>query len=125
MTTPLMEMFPGTTANDFTVLNGLNGNGGSIDAGDVVSCIHDGRPQLGQLLVAVGVQRATNCESHAIIALWQLHPESADVSWPLYAVAKDNVTIVPLAQLDTVFLYRMSADQSSCRVYMPVEVRPK
>jgi hypothetical protein len=120
-----MEMFPGTTAGDFTVLNGVNGNGGSIDAGDVVSCFHDGRPQLGRLLVALGVHRAGVYESHAIIAIWQPQPESAavDVSWPMYAVSHDNVIIVLLEQLDTVFIHRMSVDQSSCRVYMPVEVR--
>lgn len=121
-----MEMFPGTTAGDFTVLNGLNGNGGSIDAGDVVSCFHDGRPQLGQLMAAVGVKRATGYESHAIIAIWQPQPAAAvDVSWPMYLVSHDDVVIVPLEQLDTVFVHRMSADQSSCRVYMPVEVRSK
>jgi hypothetical protein len=125
VTIPLLEMFPGTAADDFTLLNGLNGNGGSINAGDVISCLHDGRPHLGQLLVAVGVQRADNYELHAIVALWQAHPESADVSWPMYNVSADNVAIVPLAQLDTVFLYRMSADMSTCRVYMPLEVRPK
>jgi len=127
ITIPLMEMFPGTTADDFTVLNGVNGNGGSIDAGDVVSCFHDGRSQLGRLLVALGVQRASVYESHAIIAVWQPQPESAavDVSWPMYAVSHDNVIVVPLEQLDTVFIHRMSVDQSTCRVYMPVEVRPK
>jgi len=98
-------MFPGTAADDFTLLNGLNGNGGSIDAGDVISCLHDGRPHLGQLLVAVGVQRADNYELHAIVALWQTHPESADVSWPMYTGSTDNVAIVPLAQLDTVFFF--------------------
>ena len=78
ITISLMEMCPGTTVGDFTILNDLSGNGGSIDAGDVVSCFHDGRPQMGELMVAIGVQRATAVyESYAIIALWQPHPESA------------------------------------------------
>ena len=39
---PLKEMFPGVSDDCFTILNGVNGNGGSINSGDVVSCVHLG-----------------------------------------------------------------------------------
>ena len=120
---PLKEMFPGVSDDCFTILNGVNGNGGSINSGDVVSCVHLGIA-LGELLVAVGVRRANLYEAYCIISLWQLHPESADVVWPMYVVSRDNIIVVPLQHLDTVFAYRMSADRSSCVVYMPSEVRP-
>ena len=121
---PLKEMFPGVSDDCFTILNGVNGNGGSINSGDVASCVHLGIA-LGELLVAVGVRRANLYEAYCIISLWQLHPESADVVWPMYVVSRDNFIVVPLQHLDTVFTYRMSADRSSCVVYMPSEVRPK
>ena len=120
---PLKEMFPGVSDDCFTTLNGVNGNGGSINSGDVVSCVHLGIA-LGELLVAVGVRRANLYEAYCIISLWQLHPESADVVWPMYVVSRDNIIVVPLQHLDTVFTYRMSADRSSCVVHMPSEVRP-
>ena len=124
ITIALLEMFPGTSADDFTVLNGLGGNGGCIDAGDVVSCIHDGTTHLGQLVIAVGLKRANTHESHAVIALWEPTADN-DVAWPMFKVSGDNITIVPLTLIDTVFLYRLSADMETCRVYMPLEVRPK
>lgn len=125
ITIPLLEMFPGTSAEDFTVLNGLSGNGGSIDAGDVVSCIHNGTLQLGQLIVAVGLKRAHVHESHAVLALWEPATADNDVAWPMFKVSGDNIAVVPLAHVDTVFVYRLSTDMDYCRVYMPLEVRPK
>ena len=110
-------MFPGVEDNCFTILNGLSGNGGGINAADVVSFIADGRMQLGELMVAVGVSRGSVYDSHAIISMWSTHPESADVAWPKYVVSRDNVKVVPVHHVDTVFTYRMSADRSSCVVY--------
>lgn len=121
-----MELFPGVDANDMSVLNNINGNGGAINAGDVVSCSIDGQAQLGELMVAVGVRGPAGVyESYCVVSLWQPHPESADVVWPKYAVSRENVKVVPLQHLDTVFTYRISADRTSCVVYMPLEVRSK
>ena len=86
---PLREMFPGVEDNCFTILNGLSGNGGGINAADVVSFIADGRMQLGELMVAVGISRGSVYDSHAIISMWSPHPESADVAWPKYVVSRD------------------------------------
>jgi predicted outer membrane repeat protein len=123
---PLMELFPGVDANDMFVLNNISGNGGAINAGDVVSCSIDGQAQLGELMVAVGVRGPAGAyESYCVVSLWQPHPESADVVWPKYAVSRDNVKVVPLQHMDTVFTYRISADRTSCVVYMPLEVRSK
>jgi hypothetical protein len=123
---PLRELFPDVDAGNISILNSINGNGGAINAGDVVSCIVGGHAQLGELMVAVGVRRHAGVyESYCIVSLWQPDPTSADVVWPKYAVSRENVIAVPLQHLDTVFTYRMSADLTSCVVYMPLEVRSK
>jgi hypothetical protein len=120
---PLREMFPDVPAESITILNGIKGNGGAINCGDVVSCVVDGHIQLGELMVAVGIRRANAYESYCVVSLWQLHPESADVVWPKYAVSRENVKVLSLQYLDTVFTHSMSADRSSCVVYLPLEVR--
>lgn len=120
---PLRELFPGVYDDNFTMLNSVSGNGGNINAGDVVSCIFNGHMHIGQLLVAVGIQPA--CTAFAIVSLWQRHPDCKDAIWSNYLVSRDNVVKLPLEHLDTVFTHAMSADRSSCVVYMPVEVRPK
>ena len=123
---PLRELFPDVDAGNISILNSISGNGGAINAGDVVSCIVGGHAQLGELMVAVGVRRHAGVyESYCIVSLWQPDPTSADVVWPKYAVSRENVIAVPLQHLDTVFTYRMSADLTSCVVYMPLEVRSK
>ena len=70
------------------------------------------------------MKRANAHESHAVIALWEPTADN-DVAWPMFKVSGDNIAIVPLSLIDTVFLYRLSADMETCRVYMPLEVRPK
>ena len=125
MLIPLRELFPGVTDDCMTILNAVNGNGGGINSGDVVSCIVDGTMQLGELMISVGIRRADVCESYSIVSLWKPHPESDDVAWPKYSVSRENVKLLPLQHLDTVFTHRMSVDRSVCSVYMPLEVRPK
>jgi hypothetical protein len=125
MLIPLREIFPGVSADCMTILNAVNGNGGSINAGDVVSCIVDGTMHVGELALCVGVRRANAFDSYCIVNLWQPHPESDDVVWPTYAVSREDCKVLPLQHLDTVFTYRMSVDRSVCSVYMPLEVRPK
>ena len=53
---PLREMLPEVIDEKLTILNAVNGNGGNINAGDVVSCILNGSMHLGQLMLAVGIQ---------------------------------------------------------------------
>ncbi len=104
-------------------MNSVAGNGGSINAGDVVSCIIDGHMHIGQLIVAVGIQ--PECTAFALVSIQQRHHDFKDNVWSNYVVSRDNVLKLPLEQLDNVFTHAMSADKASCVVYKPVEVRPK
>ena len=107
------------------IFNSVNGNGGNINAGDVVSCIFNGSMHLGQLMLAVGIQLDNEYNVFCIVSLWQRHPSCKDAVWSAYNVIRDNVVTLPLEHMDTVFTHALSADRSSCMVYMPFEVRPK
>merc|ERR1712023_487423 len=90
MLIPLREIFPGVSADCMTILNAVNGNGGNINAGDVVSCIVDGTMHVGELVLCVGVRRADAFYSYCVVSLWQPHPESDDVVWPTYTVCRED-----------------------------------
>ena len=55
MLIPLREVYPGVADDEFSCLSGIKCNGGSCSPGDVVSFLFEGRIQLGQLLMSVGV----------------------------------------------------------------------
>ena len=116
----LSTLFSG--CQDFLILNQIDCNGGSFSAGDVVSCVLDGRVQLGELLVTVAVQGGP---AYCFISLWQPDPASIDEDWRNFIVDRENVAQVPLPLVDTVFTHRMSTTRKSCMVFMPFELRPK
>jgi hypothetical protein len=120
--TTLLEIFPGVDSEDLLVLNSINCNGGAFSAGDVVSCVLDGRVQLGELLVTAAVQHGP---AYCFISLWQPDPASTDEDWRNFFVSRENVAQVPLQLVDTVFTYRMSTTRTTCMVFLPFEVRPK
>jgi hypothetical protein len=122
MLLPLRELFPAAADKDFVLLNDISANGGSINAGDVVSCVIDGHVQLGELLVTVAVAGGP---AYSLISVWQPDPESKDNDWRNFLVSREDVIQVPLKSLDTVFTHRMSSNRQSCMVFMPFEVRPK
>ena len=124
---PLREMFPGVDDQRFTILNDISGNGGSINTGDVVSCMYNNSMHVGELMVAIGINsdNAMSKESYCIVSLWQRDAECTDTVWPNYVVGRDNVVCLALLHLDTVFVHGMSTDRSTCIVYMLLEVRPK
>lgn len=116
----LSTIFSG--GQDFLILNQIDCNGGSFSAGDVVSCVLDGRVQLGELLVTVAVQGGP---AYCFISLWQPDPASIDEDWRNFIVDRENVAQVPLSLVDTVFTHRMSTTRKSCMVFLPFELRPK
>ena len=118
----LLEIFPGVDSEDLLVLNNINCNGGSFSAGDVVSCVLDGRVQLGELLVTAAVQHGP---AYCFISLWQPDPAAIDEDWRNFFVSRENVAQVPLSLVDTVFTYRMSSTRKTCMVFLPFEVRSK
>ena len=122
---PLREMFPGVDDQSFTILNDLSGNGGSINTGDVVSCMYNNSMHVGELLMAIGINADNSKESYCIVSLWQRDAECTDIVWVNHVVGRDNVVCLPLQHLDTVFVHGMSTDRSTCIVYMPLEVRPE
>lgn len=122
----LREVFPDTPDGSLQLLNNISGNGGRICTGDVVSCLHDGRVQLGELLVAVGVHGPG--DSHdlfAVVSFWQAAAMDDDCTWQKWLTSKEHVAVLPLAKVDTVFTHRMASDGQSCIVFLPFEVRPK
>ena len=125
MLVPLRELFPGVADTQFSFLNSTHGNGGAINAGDVVSVVVNGQTMLGELIMSVGINRPPKNEAYCIVSLWQHDPASAHIAWRRYTVSRDNIVVQPLTSLDTVFTYRMSADRRSAQVYMPLEVRPR
>ena len=122
MLLPLRELFPAVADKDFVILNDISANGGSINAGDVVSCVIDGHVQLGELLVTAA---SADGPAYSFISLWQPDPGSKDSDWRNFIVSREEVTQVPLKSLDTVFTHRMSTSRQSCMVFTPFEVRPK
>ena len=125
----LQEMFPGVMDNAFTIASDISCNGGRLCQGDVVSCFIDGRIELGELLVTVGISTDTTLTLHSIVALWQpagaIRPTD-DVPWVNFIVSDDRVVSVETTKsIDTVFTYRMASNRTSCMVYFPYEVRPK
>ena len=86
-----------------------------------MSFFHDGRLQLGQLLICVGI----NDQADAVIARWAQAGVVRDTTkWATYTVSGNDVVKVPAASIDTVFIWKLDANQQSCLVYFPVEVRP-
>ena len=122
----LKELFPGVTRENLSILNNMLGNGGTISAGDVCSCLVDGRAQVGELMIAVGV-RSPNGEHKAyiVMSLWQPDPSCSSDEWRRFKVSRENCVVLPLECLDTVFTYMMSADKSACVIFVPFELRRK
>ena len=124
---PLKEIY-GSDVGDIVVLNGIRCNGGRCSSGDVVSFLFDGRLQLGELLVTVGINTSTCKIVESCIAVWQPIAGSAshDNSWCNYTVSGDNVIKVDTTtSIDTVLTYRMSDDKKKCAVFFPPEIRPR
>lgn len=119
---PLEEVYPGVSK--FFVYNDIRCNGGRCSAGDVVSCIVHGQPQLGQLLVSVAPEvPGSSYVIESFVAIWQKDPASHDPVWCNYFVSGDRVVKVPTEMIDTVFTCKMSPDSTSCVVFLPPEVR--
>ena len=126
MLIPLREMFPEVCDDDMCILTAVGCNGGSANAGDVVSCLINGEVQLGQLQVAAGVKHPSNgYSSFCIVSLVHPDPNDIDCTWRKFLVSRENVVMVPLKCMDTVFTYRMALDHKSCSVFLPFELRPK
>ena len=97
----LRDMFPGVADGDFTLHNGIKINGGSACVGNVVSFHFDGKVEVGQLLLNVGIESRV----FSFIAIWRLITgrASTDASIAAYKVSGENVVKVIASDLDTVF----------------------
>lgn len=121
MLIPLREIYPDVADEAFCTLSAIACNGGSCSSGDVISFLFEGRIQLGQLLMSVGIYD----KAESFIARWKPAGLLQAMSkWASYTVSGDDVVKVPTACIDTVFIWRLSDDQKSCSVYFPAEVRP-
>ena len=115
----LRELFPDASGEaSFMLANSIKINGGAANAGDVVSCVIDGRHrELGELLLSVSVTEGASETLYSVISLWGL--VAADDAWPKFAVSDGRVAKVPLKSLCTVHTYSMSLDRKTCLVYDP------
>ena len=118
----LHELFPGVARENMMLLNDISANGGKARIGDVVSCLIDDKVHLGELTLCVGIQGSN---AYALISLWKPSTTSTDEDWREFAVSDDDVVLVPLESIDTIFTHRMSPSRKSCVVFFPFEVRPK
>jgi len=119
----LRELFPGVADEAFTLHNHLKCNGGQASAGDVVSCLVEGKIEIGELLMTVGVVEGSVATLWSILSLWK--PRHTDeVAWATYWV-DDHVVKVHTKNIDTVCTYRMCDDRQSCAVHLPYELRPR
>ena len=121
----LNEVYPGE--QDIVILNDVRCNAGRCSSGDVVSFLHNGKMELGELLLTVGIQKLAGPIVESFISLWQPKPtESSDKAWYNFNVSGDNVVKVPTrTSIDSVLTYRLSTNKESCAVYLPPEIRPR
>ncbi len=118
----LNELFPGVARENMVLLNDISANGGKARNGDVVSCLIDDKVHLGELILCVGIQ---GVNAYALISLWKPSTTCTDEDWREFAVSDDDVVLVPLESIDTIFTHRMSPSRKTCVVFFPFEVRPK
>ena len=116
----LVDLFPAVDGGDSLLLSGISVNGGRASGGDVVSFRQNGVVQIGELLMSVGVKSTKSCFS--FIAKWQF--ERANAAWSTFKVSDGDLCKIDSNLLDTVLLHRRSADNKSCAVYFPPELRP-
>ena len=122
----LRELFPDVHRSNLSILNNILGNGGTISAGDICSCLIDGKVQVGELMVSVGVHLPSDeYKAYIVMSLWQPEPHCSDEEWRNFIVSRENCVMIPLECLDTVFTYRMSVDRTSCVIFVPFELRRK
>ena len=119
----LEDMFPENRGVDFTLHNDLTTNGGHCSAGDAVTFKADGTLSVGELLLTVGVPRASGKMLYSLLTKWSFDcGAKADASFARALVGKETI-MVPTTALDTVLIYRMSSDRASALLYVPFECR--
>lgn len=122
----LRELFQDVHRSNLSILNNVLGNGGTISAGDTCSCLIDGKVQVGELMVSVGVHLPNDeYKAYIVMSLWQPGPHCSDEEWRSFIQSRENCVMIPLECLDTVFTYRMSVDRTSCVIFAPFELRRK
>ena len=132
----LREFFPDVQDHARTLRNDIKCNGGQASASDVVSQLVDGKLELNELLMNVGVAEASSSTLYFLVSLWRpcssassstYGPSCAEASskWGTYLVSDDReVKVTTSLSIDTVFTYCMVDDRESCFVYLLYEVRP-
>lgn len=125
----LQELFKNQT--DLTIHNEITINGGGCSPGDCVSFRKDGRIQVGELLLTVGVASRNVAgavgKMYCYISEWDLiqtaasRPET-DSTIRTYQV-QDHTVQIDEGDLLTVFVHSFSADRMSCTVLLPYECR--
>ena len=110
----LNDLFPGVARENMMLLNDISANGGKACIGDVVSCLIEDKVHLGELTLCVGIQGSN---AYALISLWKQSTTSTDEDWREFAVSDDDVVLVPLESIDTIFTHRMSPSRKTCVVF--------
>lgn len=120
----LAELFAHHGDCKLTVHNEITINGGGCSPGDCVSFMHEGRENVGQLLLTVGVAGQTTPNAvgdmYCYVAKWELRAVGADPSIRTYDVV-DCTVMVHEQCLDTVFVHAYSPDRKTCTILLPYE----
>ena len=120
----LNALFPGVPNDKMTLHKKLKLHGGSSGTDDVVSYLHEGKFQVGQLKLVVGLDHGSGPLMFAIVTTWGVISESEDLSLRNFRVQND-VLKLNADQLDTIFTHRMSDGGDTCAIWVPYELRQR
>ena len=122
------DLFPGVPANAFTLHSEVYCNGGTARPDDVVSVMHEGHMKVGQLAQTVGITNGAQRTLVSLVYVWEPMSDDPSTDEDLYFAnykpsKRTLIKINAEDSLDTVFIYRMADDRSSCLVCLPYECR--
>ena len=118
----LREMYPDQPIDAVTLHREISLNGGSAVNGDVVSLDFDGKLEVGELVVTVGINRDGEKYLESIVSIWEIQAASDDRT-SLSVLVRDNPRRVPTATLHSVFTYHKSDDGHQAMLLIPFECR--
>ena len=117
----VQDLLPDVAPDAISMLSHIAVNGGRASPGDIVAFFQDGELQVGEMLLAVGMQSTTPV-STAFIAKWQ--QLDLEGMWLMCRMSDSNVCQIDIKCLDSVLPYKPASD-STCAVFVPPELRPQ
>ena len=120
----LHAMFPSVPDDDFTLHKTIYVHGGTAEVGDVVSFMYNGSLHVGELLITVGIAAESSefgGDIFSFVSLWERLPQAYDDDAGQTFLVKDDPQLIPVSDLDTVFVHRPASDGKSSFLLIPRE----